>query len=195
MVQKSPWHPEFFRERGGQGLDAKSLGGVMAAVKNVQAQILGQRVGMMRAFSGDKCIHPFVRRNFQTGPRAAGHDANSPALRRTAGQQKRRSAQNFGQPIRQFPAQNFLARLPADESAFFKKERLEFSEAERGAQLRVVAQARVGIQRQMRTVHGQVVFDEQGQHLAALTRPGHRRRPKQAVMNNEQIRPGRRRQF
>jgi hypothetical protein len=195
MVQECPRHPEFFRQGGGQSPDPKCLGGVVAAVKNIQARILGQRVGPMRAFSGDKGVHPFPGRDFQLRPRPAGHDADSPAPGRTAGQKHGRTAQNFGQFCRKVPARNFLPRLPADEAAFFKKKRLEILEAERGAQLRVVAQARVGVQRQMRTVHGQIAFDQQRQHLAAPARPRHGRRPKQAVMDDEKIGPGRRRQL
>ena len=171
MVQKYPRHPEFFGQGGGKGLDPECLGGVVAAVKNIQSRLLGQRMGPMRAFSGDKCVHAFVGRDFQLRPRAACHDADSLALCRTAGQKHGRAAQNFGEFFRQFAARNFLPRLPADEAAFFEKKRFQLTEAERGAQLRVVAQARMGVQRQMRTVHGQIAFDEQGQHLAA--RPVH----------------------
>ena len=79
--------------------------------------------------------------------------------------------------------------------AFLEEKGLEFLEAERGAQLRVVAQSRVGVQRQMRTVNGQIAFDEQCQQLAAPARPRHGRRPEQAVMDDEQIGPGGRRQL
>jgi len=86
MIQKAPRQPEFFRQDSGQGLHPKRLGGIVAAVEYIQSRVLGQRMGPMRAFASNESVHAFAARNFQFGPRAACHYADSPALHRTAGQ-------------------------------------------------------------------------------------------------------------
>ena len=53
----------------------------MAAVKNIDAQFLRQRVSPMRPFAGDERVHAFLRRLFQIPARAAGHDPDRSQFR------------------------------------------------------------------------------------------------------------------
>ena len=48
-----------------QRLHAERFRRVMAAVKNVQAKFLRQRISPVRAFAGDERVHAFARRLFQ----------------------------------------------------------------------------------------------------------------------------------
>jgi len=48
----------------------------VAAVKNVDPQLLGQRGGPVRAFAGDKRIHPLSRGHRQAVAGAAGDNAD-----------------------------------------------------------------------------------------------------------------------
>ena len=48
----------------------------MAAVKNIHAQFLRQRISPMRTFAGDEGVHAFAAGEFQVTARAAGDDAD-----------------------------------------------------------------------------------------------------------------------
>ena len=160
-MQKGPGDAEFFGQRRGEGFDSESFRGVVAAVKNVDAGILGQRMRPVRAFAGDEGVHAFLCRQFQFRPCAACDDANALALCRAAGQKNGGRPKILANLSDRFFARNFFAGLPANEPALSIKKWFEILEAERGAQLRIVAHSRMGIQRQMRAVHGQIILDEQ----------------------------------
>src|ERR1700677_4145323 len=76
MVQENPRHLEPARKFRGERLDAESLGGVMAAVKDVHPQFLRHGTSPMAAFTGDKCVHAFGGGKFQFVSRAAGDHAD-----------------------------------------------------------------------------------------------------------------------
>jgi hypothetical protein len=72
---------------------------------------------------------------------------------------------------------------------FSKKTASQIFEAQRRAQLGVVAQARMRVQRQVRTVNGQIILDQQFEHFPAPAGPGNGRTPEQSVMHDHQIGP------
>src|SRR5581483_4899960 len=90
--------------------------------------------------------------------------------------------------IAEIVAANHASGFPSQKAALFEKERLEILEPERAAEERVVAELRMSIERQMRTVNGEVAFHERANQCHFLARPGNRRAPKQSVMREQQIR-------
>ena len=144
----------------------------------------------MRAFAGDECVHAFIRRQFQTVTRAAGHDPDAPADFRTAGNDSRFRAGRARELRGEFLAGNPGARLKTYGLAVGDEKRPQIFQPERGAKLRVVAEPGMRIERQVRTVNRQVVFHQQPEQLIFFARPRMRRRPEQSVMDDEQIRFG-----
>ena len=162
----------------------------MAAVKGIESQIFRQRVGPVRPFARDEGVHSFLRGPFQFTAGAARDDANLFALSATAWQQDWRAAQNGSQLPGQSLARNVCPRPPANVPPFLQKKRLAILEAERGAQESVVAQAPMRVQREVRTVNGQIVANQKIEHLPAPARPRYGRIPKQPVMHDHKARAG-----
>ena len=79
MVHEAPRNLEPFRDFRRERFHPERFRRVVAAIKNVNAQFLGQSVGPVRPFAGDKCIHTFARRHLQLAAGAAGHDTNTTA--------------------------------------------------------------------------------------------------------------------
>ena len=65
------------------------------------------------------------------------------------------------------------------------EERFESIEAERGAELRIVAELRMNIEREVRAINGEVVFHKQVEQLAAFASPRMRWVPEKSVMDDE----------
>ena len=167
----------------------------MAAIKNVQAQFLGERKRPMGPFAGDERVHAFARRLPQLTARSAGHHPDAPANVRSSGQHLRRCLQRPMQLSGQCLAVQTRFRFVTNESALLEKKRLAILQSERQAELRVIAQARMSVERQMRTVNGQIVFEQQRQQLVTSPSPRMTRVPKQSVMHNQQVRLRRDRQL
>src|SRR6266516_2097531 len=144
----------------------------------------------MGPFAGDERVHAFARRLFQFAARAASHQPDAPANIRSAGQQLWRRLQRLLQSSGQFLAIQTSFRFVANESAFLEEKRLAPLQGQRPAELRVVAQARVSVEREMRTINGQIVFEQQRQQLIARARPGMTRIPEQSMMHDQQVRSG-----
>ena len=81
----------------GQGFHAKSFRGVVAAVENVQAQFLRQRISPVRPFASDEGIHAFFRRPFYFRARASGNNTDSTANLWTARNHERIGARRMKQ--------------------------------------------------------------------------------------------------
>src|SRR5438105_4020453 len=118
MIQKSPGNFELCRDFGGECFDAESLGGIMAAIENVQAKIFGQSVGPMATFTGDEGIDSFFGCNFQFVSGSSSDDADAAALFEPSRQQDWRLAQDFAQSGRQLSATDFRFYFPADHLGF-----------------------------------------------------------------------------
>ena len=186
MIQKNPRHAKFFGQFRRQRFDPEGFRGVMASVKDVQAQFLRQRIRPVRPFARDERVHPFRGGDLQLAPRPARHHPDAPASRGAARQKNRRPAQYAGELFRQDAARDAGAGLPAQGPPAFHEEGKDVFKAQRGAKQGVVAQSAMRVQRQMRTVNSQVVFDEQFEQRVARAGPGNRRPPKQSVMHDQQ---------
>ena len=82
--------------------------------------------------------------------------------------------------------------LKAKEQAVIEKERAQVAQTKSGTELCVVAQPGMRVQRQMRTIYCQVTLEQEPHQLVALSRPRMSRSPKEAVMNDQQVRTSRR---
>ena len=71
-------------------------------------------------------------------------------------------------PFGQFRAGNFHPRFETDGLAVSQKKWLQISQAERGAKLRVVAEPRMRVERQVRTVNRQIIFDQQPEQFVVF---------------------------
>ncbi len=74
---------------GCQSFHSKRFSRIMAAVKDVQAQVFSQRISPMWSLAGDERVDAFGRSNFQLSSSAASDNANSPAHLRAAWNEKR----------------------------------------------------------------------------------------------------------
>jgi hypothetical protein len=86
-----------------------------------------------------------------------------------------------------FIARQRNARLHANQLTFFFEERLIRFKSECCSELRVIAELRMKIERQMCTVNRDVVFKGEFQLPAQRFGHGTQARPKHSVMNNEQV--------
>ena len=191
QIDKSPRDFELVRQVRRQRLNAEGFCGIVAAIKNIHSQFLGQGERPVRSLAGDEGVHAFARRLFQSTARAAGHHADAPANLRPAGQQPGRHLQRPAQSLRQFRAFQTSPRLATNESAFFEEKRLALLQSQGGAKPRVVAQARMRVERQVRTVNRQIVLQQQPQQFVTFPGPRMARTPKQPVMNQQQVGLGR----
>src|ERR1051326_5505097 len=115
-----------------EGLNAKSLGGVMAAVEEIDAEFFGHCVGPVGTFAGDEGVHAFVGSFFEVAACTAGDDANALANFGSA-----RNGEGFGisgalEANGEVRARNFGSGLKTEELAVGEKEGPEFFQAECG---------------------------------------------------------------
>src|ERR1700759_2236507 len=85
MIKEDPGNFETAREIGGKSLGAEGFGRVMAAVKDVDSQILRCCKCMVRPFARDERSEARIGGKFQITACAAGDDADFFAGRRAAG--------------------------------------------------------------------------------------------------------------
>ena len=69
-----------------------------------------------------------------------------------------------------------------------QEKRAEIFQAERGAEPGVVAKLGMRVERQVRTVNRQIIFQQQPQQFVFFARPRMRRAPEQSVMHDHQVR-------
>jgi hypothetical protein len=191
MIQECPRDTEFFGQMRRQRFHTECFCIVMAAVKNVEAKLLRQCVSPVRAFAGDKRVHSFANRLFQFRPRSASDHTNVPANFSASGNDAGFRAGRLRNPSGQFRTGNRHPRFETYCLAVSQKKWPQISKAQRGAQLRIIPQPRVRVERQVGTVNRQIVFDKQPEQFASFARPRMRWRPEQAMMHDQQIRPGR----
>src|SRR5690348_12777608 len=132
-----------------QCLHSKCFRRVMAAVEDVDAELLRQRVSPMRALAGDKCVHTFIGGQFQIATRAAGYDADTPTDFSTSGNNAGFGAGCLCESFAQFRTGNCHPRPETNGLAMSQKERFQISEAEGGAESCVVAQCGMRVEWQM----------------------------------------------
>ncbi len=187
MVEEDPGEVVFLGEPGGEGLDAEGFGGVMAGVKDVQAEFLGEGVGPVGAFAGDEGIDPGGGGEFEVAPGSAGDDTDAAAEVRASGDELGRRAGGAGETLAQFLAGKAGATLQPDGLAVAGEEGGGLFQAEGGAELGIIAELGMGIERQVGTVDGEVVGDQEVQQFVILAGPGLAGIPEEAVVHKEQI--------
>jgi hypothetical protein len=142
----------------------------------------------MGAFSGNKRVHSFLRRLFKIATRTATHNANAPADFWPFGDQVHFPANSPSQTTCQIHARNRSLCLAANELALVKQKWPQLPQSQRRAELGVVPELWMGIERKMRTINRKVIIDQKTEQLVPLSRPRVRRAPKQSMMHEQQIR-------
>jgi hypothetical protein len=144
----------------GERFHAERFCRVVAAVENVDSKILGERKGPVRAFAGDESIHTFPRGDFHFGSGSAGDDSDFAAARWTARENFGRSSSCFFKMAGEFVAIEVHVSADAQVAAFLEEKRLEFTNAQRPREERVVAESQMRVERQMGRINGHVGFDQ-----------------------------------
>src|SRR2546430_1138159 len=138
---------------------AECFGGVMSAEQEIHSKFVGSHRRPMRRFPRDKRVDPLPgdRVNFRTG--AAGNDPDCPGFLGTKHESFYWTTQCLSQLAIKFFAQPRSARLEPNHLTLFFEERLVRLKSERPCELCVVANLRMEIEWQMRTVKRDVVFE------------------------------------
>lgn len=71
MIHEFPGDAEFLFDVGGEGFDAEGLGGVVAAVDEIDADFFGEGVAPVGAFAGDEGVDAVFGCGGDFGARAA----------------------------------------------------------------------------------------------------------------------------
>src|SRR6266513_6238899 len=100
IINEGPRHFKFPRKFRAERFDAECFRGVMAAIENVDAQLLSLPKGPMRPFTGNEGIDAFLCRDFQFTAGAAGYHSDSGAGDWTAWNDFDASSDGSGQPLR-----------------------------------------------------------------------------------------------
>ena len=190
MIEEGPGDFKPPRQVFGEGFDTEGFGGVVAAVKDVQAEIFGQGECPMRAFAGDERIHALAGGELEAGARTAGDNADAAAGRRATGEEFRRSTEGLSEAVGEFRAGQGGVGLEADELAFLEEKRLEPPESQSRGESCIVPETRMGIERQMGAVNGEIVFSEALEEFPASAGPRMAGAPEKAVVNHQQIGSG-----
>src|SRR5688572_24771713 len=159
----------------------------MTAIKQIYAEFFRQRISPMRAFSRDKRVDSFVRSPFHLATCAARHHTDPLANRRTTRNDHRLGANRRFKPLLYFLQWKAGPCHQSEMLVLIEKKWLAVLQAENGAQLRVVAELGVHVQREVRTVNRQIASDQKPQHFVGLAGPGMARVPKQPMMHQQKV--------
>lgn len=159
MIDELPWQFKTCAQASGQRFHTERFGGVMTRVKEVDADFFSERVTPMRSLAGDECVDPFgvCLRDFAAG--APRHDADVTRPCRTTRANMRFRAESTCESPRKLLTGHLRNRAHSERLPFPHEERLAFREAKRAAELRGVADRWMDIERQMRAVNGEIVFE------------------------------------
>ena len=159
MIDERPRQLELFRQTLTERLHAERFGCVVAAVKHVQSKVLGQRKGPVWALPGDECVHALIGCRYHFRTRAAGYDTDFAAPCAAAWQHRRLGAGGFCQALGQLRPREVQCAAQADRLTALNKKWLDRLDIKRLAQLGVIAESRMRIQRQVRAVNRPVVVE------------------------------------
>ena len=132
----------------------------MAAKKNIHAQFFRQRVSPVRAFAGDVGVHALGGGLLQIRAGAAGDNADALADFLAAGNHFRRHAGRALQGDGKIVSRNAGPRFEADGFSVARKKRIQIFQAERRSELSVVAELRMRIEWQVRTINREIILDQ-----------------------------------
>src|SRR5690242_7755229 len=99
MVEKAPLQLESLGKMRSQSFHSESFRGVVAAVQDVNPEILRKRIGPMRALASNKSVYAFARGEFQMTASPAGDDADTAANGRPARKHSRRATEYRVEPL------------------------------------------------------------------------------------------------
>src|SRR4029077_17822913 len=125
--------------------------------------------------------------DFEFGTGATGDDADSATGIWSTWEHNRRVTKKLLQTFGQALARDICLCLETDVLAMIEKEGLRLFQAKSGAELDVVPELAMEVQRQMGAIDSQVVIQERMKQLITLPRPGVSRSPKKAVMHEKEI--------
>ena len=128
-------------------LHAECFRRVMAAVKHVEAKVLGVRERPVRPFAGDEGGDPLVGRGLYLRAGAAGDHADLSASCRAARQHRRLGAGGFGLTLGQLRARPVKHTAQADRLAALGEKRFGRLDAKRATKPRIVAEPRMRVKR------------------------------------------------
>src|SRR5205807_9461886 len=157
----------------------------MAAIEHVDSQFLCQGVSPMRSFARDEGVHTFSGGSLQLASGPSCHDTNPPTDARPAGQENGWASGGSSHPLFQIFTRKACFGLEAQELVFLEEERAQVFQTKRSAKPGVIAKCGMSIQRQMRTIERQIVFQEQPHHFVIRSGPGASRIPKKSVMDQQ----------
>ena len=187
MVDELPGDAEFLLDVGGEGFDAEGLGGVVAAVDEIDADFLGEGVAPVRAFAGDEGVDAGLGDGGDFGACAAGHDADFPAGGGTAGAEVDAGAGGGGETLHELIAADFGFDLGAVFGALGLHEIAGGFEAEGAGEDGVVAEGGMEIEREVGAVNGESGIERDLDFLEDGAGPGLEAGPEHAVVHDEQI--------
>jgi len=195
MIHKQPIHPKRLRQVRRKCLDPKGLRGVVAAVEQIDAKLLGGGVTPVRAFPGDKGIDALRGHGGNFTTRAAGADTEMADDFAAAWTNLNRTAQGFGQAFGEGGAIELDLETEADRGSLIRKGGRAVFQAEGAGEECVVPKFGMGVEREVLAEDGEIVVHGQLQLAIRGAGDGLQAGPEQAVMDEEEIGSGGNRLF
>ncbi len=179
---------QLLRHTCGQGRGAITLGGVVAAGQKGHASFTRQMGLGLRNFTGDESVHALSNGRFKIALRPAtapSHTANRPIAATHANDRPSKHRRHMvGQTLGTGPS---LRPSPHKTQVLFAKAPIGL-QAEHAGQLGVVAQLRMGIERQVVSKQVDAMRQQQAQSLAHPTRDAPiLATPEQAVVHHDGV--------
>jgi hypothetical protein len=187
MIHKFPRDAELGLDVGGEGFDAEGLGGVVAAVDEIDADFFGEGVAPVGAFAGDEGVDAGLGDGGDFGACAAGHDADFPAGGGATRADMHAGAGGGGEALHEFIAADFGLDLRAVFGALGLHEIAAGFEAEGAGEDGVVAEGGMEIEGEVAAVNGESGIERGFDFLEDGAGPGLEAGPEHAVVDDEQI--------
>ena len=191
VVDEGPGEAEAGFEIGGEGFDAEGLGGVVAAVEDVEAEFLGEGVAPVGAFAGEEGVDAGFGGGGDFGAGAAGGDADAAGGFGATGADVDGAAGEGGVELggEGFEG-DFSFGDEADGGAFELEETAGGSQVEGAGDAGVVAEGGVDVEGQVGAVEGEAVFEAKADFFVEGAGDGLEAGPEEAVVDEEEIGTG-----
>ena len=159
----------------------------MAGIEDVDAEFIGESGGPVGPFTGHEGIDAFPGCIADFGSGAARHDPDISAGIGAAGQEDRGGTGGLGEALGEDFAGDPGGGSKSDALSLGFEEGAEMLEAECAGEKGAVAETRMGIERQMRTVDCEVAFHESADQFVAWTGPRMGGAPEKSVMDDKKL--------
>src|ERR1700693_506299 len=170
-----------------QRFDAEDFGRVMTAEYKIDSQLFGCDRSPMRRLTGDKGVNFRFNQAIDFRSGCASDNPDSSRLARAEIKCLNRTAQNSFQFSDQHASRNRSLRFESDRLSFLLQKSLGGFQANSSRKLRVVADFGMHIERQMRAIERDIVFECDLQLAPQRTGDALQSRPEQSVMHNQKI--------